>query len=145
MEGHEVFIICVFVSLLNVSYRFFVYVVFGSQQSNACVLPAGDWNPVKHEVHPDAPLKEYVFAAHTSHAAVPVAFLNLPASHAGHGPPFGPVNAGLQKQLVRVVLPTDEFEFAGQLVHAALPFVGLYVPDKHVVHWPLESPLSGPV
>jgi hypothetical protein len=97
------------------------------------------------EVHRTTPLAEYVSGAHTSHACEPEAFLNLPASHAGHGPPFGPVNAGLQKQLVRVVLPTDEFEFAGQLVHAALPFVGLYVPDGHVVHWPLEESLSGPV
>jgi hypothetical protein len=51
----------------------------------------------------------------------------------------------LQKQLVRVVLPTDEFEFDGQLVHVSLPFFGLYVPAAHMAHWPLEVPLSGPV
>jgi len=109
------------------------------------MLPLADWKPEGQVVHCTTPLGEYVFGAHTSHAAVPVAFLNLPAAHAGHGPPFGPVYAALQMQFVRVGLATDEFEFDGQLVHAALPFVGLYVPDGHVVHWPLEEPLSGPV
>ena len=71
--------------------------------------------------------------------------MNFPASHAGHGPPSGPVYPGLQEQDVTTMLPTDEFEFAGQLVHAALPFVGLYVPVPHIVHWPLEAPMSGPV
>jgi hypothetical protein len=122
-----------------------MYVVFGSQQSNACVLPAGDWNPAGHEVQVDAPLSEYVFAGHTSHAAVPETFLNVPASHAGHGPPFGPVYPGLHTQSPMFVLPNDEFAFAVQLVHAALPFVILYVPDGHIVHWPLEVPKSGPV
>ena len=135
----------VFVVLLSVLYIFFVYVVFGSQQSNTCVLPAGDWNPGRHVVHTEAPLAEYVFAAHTSHAAVPDAFLNLPASHAGHGPPFGPVYPALQEQDVTIMLPADEFEFAAQPVHAALPFVGLYVPDGHIAHWPLEAPFSAPV
>ena len=86
-----------------------------------------------------------MFAAHTSHAAVPDAFLNFPASHATHGPPFGPVYARLQEQDVTIMLPADEFEFEGQLVHAALPFVALYVPDGHIAHWPLEAPVSGPV
>ena len=93
----------------------------------------------------NAPLAEYVFAGHTSHACEPEAFLNLPASQAAHGPPFGPVYPGLQEQAVRVLLPTDEFEFAGQLVHAALPFEVLYVPGRHRLHCPLEAPASGPV
>ena len=77
--------------LLSVSYIFFAYVVFGSQQSEDNVLPVGDVNPTAHAVHAETPLAEYEFAAHTSHAAVPDAFLNFPAAHAGHGPPFGPV------------------------------------------------------
>jgi hypothetical protein len=119
--------------------------VFGSQQSENTVLPFGDVNPTGHDVQDVAPLSEYVFSGHVTHVAVPDAFLNFPASHAGHGPPFGPVYPALQMQFVRVWLPTDEFEFAGQLVHAALPFVDLYVPVAHVAHWPLEAPASGPV
>ena len=119
--------------------------MFGSQQSEDNVLPVGDVNPTAHAVHAETPLAEYVFAAHTSHAAVPDAFLNFPAAHAGHGPPFGPVYPGLQMQLVIMVLPTDEFELTGQLVHAALPFVCLYVPAAHMLHWPFEAPASGPV
>ncbi len=119
--------------------------MFGSQQSANTVLPFADVNPAGHAVHEDAALVEYVFAGHTLHAAVPEAFLNVPAAHATHGPPFGPVNPGLQEQSPMFVLLNDEFEFAGQLVHAALPFVGLYVPDGHITHWPLEVPVSGPV
>ncbi len=138
----------VLVVLLSELNRFLAndeYVVFGSQQSENTVLPFADVNPTGHAVHTNTPLAEYVFGEHTSHACAPEAFLNLPASHATQGPPFGPVYPALQMQLVRVVLPTDEFEFAGQLVHAALPFVGLYVPTAHMAHWPLEAPLSGPV
>jgi hypothetical protein len=138
----------VLVVLLSELNRFLAndeYVVFGSQQSTTSALPGADWKPAGQFVHCTTPLAEYVSGAHTSHAAEPVAFLNVPAAQAGHGPPFGPVNAGLQKQLLRLVLATDEFEFAGQLVHASLPFVGLYVPAAHVEHWPLEAPLSGPV
>jgi len=119
--------------------------VFGSQQSENTVLPFGDVNPTGHDVQDVAPLREYVFSGHVTHVAVPVASLNFPASHAGHGPPFGPVYPALQMQFVRVWLPTDEFEFAGQLVHAALPFEDLYVPPAHMAHWPLEAPASGPV
>ena len=119
--------------------------MFGSQQSENTGLPAGDVNPAGHDMQDDAPLSEYVFAGHTSHAAGPDAFLNFPASHATHGPPFGPVYPGLQEQDVTIMLPADEFEFAGQVVHVELPFVGLYVPDEHIVHWPLEAPVSGPV
>jgi hypothetical protein len=114
--------------------------VFGSQQSENNVLPFGDVNPSGHDVQDEAPLSEYVFSGHVTHVAVPDAFLNFPASHAGHGPPFGPVYPGLQEQWLTLVLPTDEFEFAGQLVHAALPFVGLYVPGGHIAHSPLGSP-----
>jgi len=135
----------VWVALLNASYRFFAYVVFGSQQSDNTVLAFGDVNPAGHAVHEDAALAEYVFAGHTLHAAVPDAALNVPAAHATHGPPFGPVYPGLHKQSPMLVLPNDEFAFAVQLVHAALPFVGLYVPVGHIAHWPLEAPKSSPV
>ena len=119
--------------------------MFGSQQSENSVLPFGDVNPAGHAVQNNAPLAEYVFSGQTSHACEPEAFLNVPAAHAGHGPPFGPVYPGLQEHDVTFMLPTDEFALTGQLVHAALPFVGLYVPVPHIVHWPLEAPRSGPV
>jgi hypothetical protein len=135
----------VFVVLLSASYTFFAYVVFGSQQSENTVLPFGDVNPAGHAVQNNAPLAEYVFTAHTSHACEPEAFLNLPASHVGHGPPSGPVYPGLQEQDVTSMLPTDEFELTGQLVQFALPEEFLYVPDGQIVHCPLEAPVSGPV
>jgi hypothetical protein len=119
--------------------------VFGSQQSATSLLPGADWNPTAQAVHEDAPLAEYVFAGHTLHAADPEAFLNLPASHATHGPTSGPVYPGLQEQALTFVLPNDEFAFAVQLVHAALPFVDLYVPDGHILHCPFDAPVSGPV
>ncbi len=119
--------------------------MFGSQQSENSVLPFGDLNPTGHDVQDETPLGEYVFSGHVTHVAVPDAFLNFPAAHAGHGPPFGPVYPGLHEQLLKIMLLTGEFEFAGKLVHASLPFVGLYVPATHMAHWPLEAPASGPV
>ena len=119
--------------------------MFGSQQSVTSLLPAADWNPVGHEVHENAPLAEYVFAGHVTHAAGPDAFLNFPASHATHGPTSGPVYLGLHEHAVTLTLPADEFAFAGQLVHAALPFVDLYVPAEHMAHCPFDAPVSGPV
>jgi hypothetical protein len=135
----------VLVALLSNSYTFFAYVVFGSQQSEGTVLPFGDVNPAGHEVHDGAPLSEYVFGGHVTHAAVPDTFLNFPASHAGHGPPFGPVYPGLHEQFVTLLLLTDEFEFAGHNVHAALPDASLYVPTAHMLHCPFKAPLSAPV
>jgi hypothetical protein len=41
----------------------------------------------------------------------------LPATHAVHGPPFGPGKPALQVQLVKAVLPAGELEFVGQSVH----------------------------
>ena len=123
----------------------FCGLLFSPQQSADVVVPGSALNPAGHAVHEDAPLREYVLTRHTLHAAGPDTFLNVPAAHATHGPPFGPVYPGLHKQSPMFVLPNNEFAFAAQLVHAALPFVGLYVPDGHIAHWPLEAPVSGPV
>ena len=49
---------------------------------------------------------EYVFPPHSRHAALPMTFLYLPAAHALHVPPLGPVYPGLHTQLVRAVDPT---------------------------------------
>ena len=127
--------------LLSASYRFFANVVFGSQQSENTGLPAGDVNPAGHDMQDDAPLSEYVFAGHTSHGAGPDAFLNFPASHATHGPPFGPVYRGLHEQLLSLSLFADELEFAGHNVHAAILAVSLYVPTAHTAHGPPFGPV----
>jgi hypothetical protein len=105
------------------------------------MLPGADWKPAGHEVHENAPLAEYVFTGHTLHATGPDAFLNLPASHAGHGPPSGPVYLGLHEQLLSLSLFADEFEFAGHKVHAAMLTVSLYVPIAQAVHGPPAGPV----
>jgi len=115
--------------------------VFASQQSATTLLPGADWKPAKQDVHTKTPLAEYVFAAHTSHAAEPDAFLNLPASHARHGPPFGPVYLGLHEQLLSLSLFADEFELAGHAVHASMLTVSLYVPIAQAVHGPPFGPV----
>jgi hypothetical protein len=50
-------------------------------------------------------------------AADPVDVLYFPATHAAHGPPFGPVDPALQVQLVKAALPAGELELVGQVVH----------------------------
>jgi hypothetical protein len=100
------------------------------------------------------------FAGQAVHAAVPIDALYLPASHAMHGPPFGPVAPALQVQFVKAALPPGELEFDGQAlhvelaeaptaveyvpapqsVHSAAPVKALYLPGTHAVH---VSP-SGP-
>ena len=75
------------------------------------------------------------------HAAVPDTFLNFPAWHATHVPPFGPVYPGLHEQLLSILLFADEFEFAGHTVHAAILAVSLYVPTAHAAHGPPLGPV----
>jgi hypothetical protein len=129
------------VVLLSASYTFFAYVVFGSQQSENTVLPFGDVNPAGHAVQNNAPLAEYVLAGQTPHAALPFAFLNVPAAHATHGPPFGPVYRALQTQAVIFVLVDGKFELLGHAVHAAVLTVSLYVPTPQAVHGPPAGPV----
>jgi hypothetical protein len=105
------------------------------------MLPGADWKPAGHEVHENAPLAEYVFTGHTLHEALPDIFLNVPAAHATHGPPFGPVYLALQRQAVTFVLTADEFELLGHTVHAAMLTVSLYVPIPQAVHGPPAGPV----
>ena len=60
------------------------------------------------------------FAGHVVHAADPVDALYLPASHAVHGPPFGPVAPAMQVQFVKAALPAGELEIDGQALHVEL-------------------------
>jgi hypothetical protein len=50
----------------------------------------------------------------------PVNTLSFPATHAAHGPPFGPVNPVLQMQLVKDVLPESAKVFDGQSMHVEI-------------------------
>jgi hypothetical protein len=105
------------------------------------MLPGADSKPTGHELHENAPLAEYVFAGQTLHAAEPETFLNVPAAHATHGPPFGPVYLGLHRQAVIFVLVDGEFELLGHAVHAAVLVLSLYVPIPQAVHGPLVGPV----
>jgi hypothetical protein len=116
-----------------------------TKQADATVAPTiTEYFPVEQPVHDPLPLKS----------------LYVPAPHASHGPPFGPVYPALQTQAVTTVLRLGELEFAGhvkqlvtaeapveaeylpaaQLVHPALPLVSLYVPAPHGTHGPPSGP-----
>ncbi len=106
-------------------------------------------------------LVEYLPAPQSVHATLPLVVLYLPAAHAVHVPPFGPVYPMLQVQLESAALPLGELELsrqtmhvvssvapvlveylpAAQSVHATLPLVVLYLPAAQAVH----GPPSGPV
>ena len=76
------------------------------------------------------------------HAADPVDALYLSASHAVHGPPFGPVAPALQLQFVKASLPAGELEFDGQSEHATDPVDALYFPATHAVQVPPRGPVD---
>lgn len=56
---------------------------------------------------------EYLPASQLVHETLPYTILYFPAVHAKHKPPLGPVNPGLQTQLLTPVLEAGEFEFSG--------------------------------
>jgi len=80
-------------------------------------------------------------AAHAVQASLPAAALYLPASHATHASPSGPVKPALHVQAVEAVLPSGELELDKHAVQASLPAVSLYLPATHATH----APPSGPV
>ena len=104
---------------------------------------------------------EYFPAAQSVHAALPVPILYLPAAHAEHTPPSGPVYPTLQVQAATAVLGLGELLLLGhaeqvvatvapavveyvavaQLVHCALPVAILYVPATHGEHMPPSGPV----
>ena len=90
--------------------------------------------PTSQALHAEAPAtSEYVPTSQkrhdvigiSRHARDPTTFLYLPAAHALHGPPSGPVNAALHWQLLRLVLSRSDVEFPGQLEQAAEPTLAL--------------------
>ncbi len=78
------------------------------------VLPAGELEFDGQALHvelAEAPSGvEYFPASQSMHASDPVEALYLPATHAVHVPPSGPVDPALQVQLVEAELPTGEME-----------------------------------
>ena len=104
-----------------------------------------------------------VFEAHCKHAAEPATALYMPATHAVHGPPSGPVAPVLHRQLVRTIFPVVvELDSTGQatqavsavapvvvrylptpqLVHAAEPVTALNLPAAHNTHVPPSGPVN---
>jgi len=122
-------------------------------QSLTWALEIGDIESAWHAWQTSDPAPtavEYFPTAHWLHSAVPRAALNFPATQMRHDSPSGPVNPGLQVQLVMTLLASGEFEFdehgtqtseiapivieycpAIQLLHAAGPFSSLYLPATH--------------
>jgi hypothetical protein len=83
-------------------------------------------------------------AAHGTHAAAPVLFLNVPAAHAAHGPPSGPLQPAWHTQLVRATLPGAEVIIApaAHALHAAEPEAFLKVPAGQSVHVCPSAPVA---
>ena len=81
------------------------------------LLPGGESDPVGHVTHPPSPLPS----------------LYLPAAHASHAPPSGPVKPAMHLHSVTLALPSPETEFDGHAAHA-LPSSIEYVLIGQVVH-----------
>jgi hypothetical protein len=85
-------------------------------------------------------------AAHGTHAAAPVLFLNVPAAHAAHGPPSGPLQPAWHTQLVRAALPAAEVIIiiapAAHALHAAEPEAFLNVPAAQSTHVCPSAPVA---
>ena len=67
-------------------------------------------------------------------ASEPILILNLPASHAVHGPPLGPVKPALQ---IQAALPAGASEFSGhdeQVLSAVAALADEYLPAPQSVH-----------
>ena len=62
----------------------------------------------------------YVSLRHSSHAALPLAALNLPGAQAAHGPPSGPLKPESQRQSARRPLWGEENEPSGQISHGSV-------------------------
>ena len=75
-------------------------------------------------------------------SAGPTISLYLPATHAVHSPPSGPVYPAMHSQSVTLSLPAaDVASDDGQSKHSALPAVSLYLPAGHAVHWSPSLPV----
>lgn len=78
-------------------------------------------------------------AGHAVQLAAPLLFLKVPAAHATHGPPSGPVKPGLHLQSVRWPEPASAWEWAGQFWHSPSASF-LKVPARHAPQGPPSAP-----
>jgi hypothetical protein len=95
-------------------------------------LPATQSRHVVLDVEPV--VVEYLPLGHREQDVDPFTSLNVPASHASHSPPFGPVYPASQTQSVASELPTSETVYAGhslQLVAEVPPSSVEYLPLGH--------------
>ena len=121
-------------------------------------LPAPENACAGQSLHVDSEIwavsAEYVPLEHRVHGAEPFTSLYVPAMHAAHCIPSGPVYPLLQVQLVSCLLPIPEYvcgghplhvdsEIAAMAVlylpcehseHGAEPMTSLYVPAMHAAH-----------
>ena len=82
----------------------------------------------------------YFPPGHSVHGAVPLTSLCVPAPHATHAPPSGPVYPASQVQCERLLLPAPDTACAGHSLHAASevsPVLVEYLPRAHRVHSPV--------
>jgi hypothetical protein len=90
-------------------------------QTLTAELAVGELEFAGHARHVEASvapvLVEYVPAPQSAHAALPLAILYFPATHAAHGPPSGPVKPILQAQALIAELPPGELVPAGHETH----------------------------
>jgi len=107
-------------------------------QSISLLLATGALERAGHKTHVStvvaASVVEYRPAAQFKHAASPVTFLYLPATHKAHCCPLRPVYPALQKQSCIFTLPIAESEKLAQVVHAIEPDEALNVPAKQLEH-----------
>jgi hypothetical protein len=71
-------------------------------------------------------------------APEPILILNLPASHAVHGPPLGPVKPALQ---IQAALPAGASEFSGHDEQVLSAVAAVTIENLPLTHW---MHVSGP-
>jgi hypothetical protein len=79
----------------------------------------------------------YLPCEHSVQAAEPFVSLKLPAIHAAHSAPSGPMYPLLHVQFNRMLLPAPEYVCAGQSLHVAsniAPVPVEYLPCEHCEH-----------
>ncbi len=110
-------------------------------QATRTELETGELEPAGHATQVVATVAadvvEYVAAAQSVHAALPVLILYLPATHVEQTPPSGPVKPTLHVQATRTELAVGELELVGQarqVVTTVAPTVVEYVPAPQLVH-----------
>ena len=106
-------------------------------------------------------IMEYVPAAQSVHASLPVVILYFPEAHGEHTPPAGPVDPALHVQAVSAELALGEVEFdrharqvaavvapavveywaTPQAMHAEVPIVILYLPAVQAVQVSPDGPM----